>query len=392
MKKIQFTNHIFDKQNIKIKNNLAIIIGNSRSGKTEILNTLEQGLKGKINEFYVDDQKVNNDSFQVTYLQEYFNLKESLKLSKTSTLRNLLIQNINKNIINSNQKNYQTISMKLTELHENFYNLLNESSFNFLNKNDVINNNLELKANLEIFSINNIIDKLLKIQIINNETNNIIDEENYSHFMLRILLFNILKNSLNFSDKLRPTIILIDLPELYGTPKILFELNKWFNKLLAKNITLIIVSNSPEYLISLKPSLNSINLINNNHIITIENLSVIIKDAIILFSFWESNQRDLISYKNNLFSLIDEEDIQNEIKYIEENIFDLIIKSLFADEIILTIKKLNNISSEKYTVQHISSIRNLIFIYTILLSGFNVNSVWNSEGIDNFEKINSYFN
>lgn len=41
MKKIQFTNHIFDKQNIKIKNNLAIIIGNSRSGKTEILNTLE---------------------------------------------------------------------------------------------------------------------------------------------------------------------------------------------------------------------------------------------------------------------------------------------------------------------------------------------------------------
>ncbi|WP_422397325.1 hypothetical protein [Spiroplasma endosymbiont of Tricholauxania praeusta] len=319
-------------------------------------------------------------------------INKILKLSKTSTLRNLLIQNINKNIINSNQKNYQIISMKLTELHENFYNLLNESSFNLLNKNDVINNNLELKANLEIFSINNIIDKLLKIQIINNETNNIIDEENYSHFMLRILLFNILKNSLNFSDKLRPTIILIDLPELYGTPKILFELNKWFNKLLAKNITLIIVSNSPEYLISLKPSLNSINLINNNHIITIENLSVIIKDAIILFSFWESNQRDLISYKNNLFSLIDEEDIQNEIKYIEENIFDLIIKSLFADEIILTIKKLNNISSEKYTVQHISSIRNLIFIYTILLSGFNVNSVWNSEGIDNFEKINSYFN
>lgn len=46
--------------------------------------------------------------------------------------------------------------MKLSELHENFYNLLNESSFNLLNKNDVINNNLELKANLEIFSINNI--------------------------------------------------------------------------------------------------------------------------------------------------------------------------------------------------------------------------------------------
>lgn len=105
MKKIQFTNHIFNKQNIKIKNNLAIIVGDSRSGKTEILNTLEQGLKGKINEFYVDEQKVNNDSFQVIYLQEYFNLKENLKLNKTSTLRNLLIQNINKNVINSNQKN-----------------------------------------------------------------------------------------------------------------------------------------------------------------------------------------------------------------------------------------------------------------------------------------------
>lgn len=226
MKKIQFTNHIFDKQNIKIKNNLAIIIGDSRSGKTEILNTLEQGLKGKINEFYVDEQKVNNDSFQVIHLQEYFNLKENLKLNKTSTLRNLLIQNINKNVINSNQKKYQKIIIKLTELHENFYELLSESSLNLLNKTDGINNNLQLKANLEIFSINNIIDKLLKIQIINNETNNIIDEENYSHFMLRVLLFNILKNSLDLNDKLRPIIILIDLPELYGTPKILFELNK----------------------------------------------------------------------------------------------------------------------------------------------------------------------
>ncbi len=392
MKKIQFTNHIFDKQNIKIKNNLAIIIGDSRSGKTEILNTLEQGLKGKINEFYVDEQKVNNDSFQVIHLQEYFNLKENLKLNKTSTLRNLLIQNINKNVINSNQKKYQKIIIKLTELHENFYELLSESSLNLLNKTDGINNNLQLKANLEIFSINNIIDKLLKIQIINNETNNIIDEENYSHFMLRVLLFNILKNSLDLNDKLRPIIILIDLPELYGTPKILFELNKWFNKLLTKNITLIIVSNSPEYLISLKPSLNSINLITNNSITSIENLSLIIKNAIILFSFWESNQRDLISYKNSLFCLIDDEDVKNEKKYIYENILEHIIKSLFADEVNLTINKLKNVSNEKYAIQHVTSIRNLIFIYTILLSGFNINSIWNSEGINNFEKINNYFN
>lgn len=166
----------------------------------------------------------------------------------------------------------------------------------------------------------------------------------------------------------------------------------WFNKLLTKNITLIIVSNSPEYLISLKPSLNSINLINNSSITSIENLSLIIKDAIILFSFWESNQRDLISYKNSLFCLIDDEDVKNEKKYIYENILEYIIKSLFANEVNLTINKLKNVSNKKYAIQHITSIRNLIFIYTILLSGFNINSIWNSEGINNFEKINSYFN
>ncbi|WP_308149847.1 ATP-binding protein [Spiroplasma sp. AdecLV25b] len=289
MKKIQFSNHIFEKQTINFDNNLAIIIGESGSGKTEILNTLEQGLKGKLHEFYVDEQQVDDDIYQIIYLREYFNIKESLKLGKTSPLRNSLVQNINRNIINTDNEKYQNIITKLEEIHDNFNSLLKETTFETLNKSQ-INNSLLLNGNLEPFSINNIIDKLLKLQIFNNDTKNIIDEDNYSHFMLRILLFNILKNTLDFNDKLRPTIILFDLPELYGTPKILHELNVWLNKLLSDSITIIIVSNNPEYLLSLKPSLISINLIKHNTINGIKNLTKIIKDAIVLFSFCESKQ------------------------------------------------------------------------------------------------------
>lgn len=391
MKKIQFSNHIFSHQIINFTNNLAVIIGDSASGKTEILNTLEQGLKGKIYDFTVDEQVVNNDSYQVIYLQEYFNLKDHLKLSKTSNLRNSLIQNINKNIIQNNDKKYETIINNLTTIHAEFSDLINKSTFNNLNKT-VINNKLQLKSKLEPFSVNNIIDKLLKIQIINNETQNIIDEENESHFMLRILLFNILKNSLDFNDQLRPTVILLDLPELYGTPKILFTLNEWLHKLLNEKINIIIVTNSPDYIISLKPNLTSINLVTNNCLINNKNLAKIITDAIILFSFWESNHSDLVSYKSSLLPLIDEEDIKNEINYINDYLFEDIIKSLFADEVLLTTSKIKKIASTKYVVQNIGTVRNLIFIYTILFCGFNINSNWNSEGINNFEKINSYFN
>lgn len=390
MKKIQFSNHIFEKQIINFDNNLAIIIGESGSGKTEILNTLEQGLKGKLHEFYVDEQQVDHDGYQIVYLKEYFNIKESLKLGKTSPLRNSLVQNINKNIINASDDKYQNIIKKLEEVHENFNSLLNTTTFEKLNKSQ-INNSLTLKANLESFSINNIIDKLLKLQIVNNDTNNIIDEDNYSHFMLRILLFNILKNTLDFNDKLRPTIILFDLPELYGTPKILHQLNVWLNKLLNDSITIIIVSNSPEYLVSLNPSLTSINLIKNNNINSITNFTKIIKDAIILFSFYESKHKDLILYKSNLMPLLEDKDIEKEKMYINNQIYEIIIKSLFFEKIILTTKEKKEIKNEKFNLKYVSNIRNLIFIYIILLNGFNTTTTWDYENIDNFNKLKEYF-
>lgn len=362
MKKIQFSNHIFEKQIISFDNNLAIIIGQSGSGKTEILNTLEQGLKGKLHEFYVDEKQVEHDSYQIIYLREYFNIKESLKLSKTSPLRNSLIQNINKNIINGDNGKYQNIISKLEKIHNDFNSLLNETIFETLNKSQ-INNNLLLKGNLDVFSVNNIIDKLLKLQIFNNDTKNVIDEDNYSHFMLRILLFNILKNTLDFNDKLRPTIILFDLPELYGTPKILYELNMWLNKLLNDFITIIIVSNSPEYVLSLNPSLISINLIKNNTINSIKNFTKIIQDAIVLFSFCESKHEDLVLYKSNLIPLLEDKDIEKEKMYINNQIYEIIIKGLFFDEIILTNKEKNEINIEKFNLKYVSNLRNFIYLH-----------------------------
>lgn len=332
MKEIKFSDSFFKEQTIQLHDNIAIIIGDNGSGKTSLLNTLEKGFKGKNSRFTIDNEPISFDSYQVIYLKEYFNLKENLKLTKTSSFRNELIQNINQSLITNSKEQYKHFLQNLEKIEKNFLELLNESYFK--NQENNIKNHLLLKPLIESFSINNFVDKMLKIQVYDEKSKDIIDEENYSQFFLRILLFNILNNALRQKDKLRPTIILFDLPELYGTPKLLYQINNYLKKINQKNNTIIIItSNSPEYLKLLKPNLLAINLISNQEIFFIKNFEKIIREAILSFSFCESDIQDLSVYKSNLNPLIFEEDINNEIKYIENNLYEKIINSLFADEI-----------------------------------------------------------
>lgn len=228
MKEIKFSDSFFTEETIQFHNNMAIIIGANGSGKTTLLNTLERGFKGKSNKFIIDNEPIAIDDYQIIYLKEYFNLKENLKLTKTSGFRNDLIQNINQAIITKSNIKYKFLLKNLENIEKDFLELLNQSYFR--NEN-AIKNQLSLKPLVESFSVNNLVDKMLKIQIYDKNNENIIDEDNYSHFFLRILLFNILKNTLQQKDKLRPIVILFDLPELYGTPKVLYQINQYLKQI-----------------------------------------------------------------------------------------------------------------------------------------------------------------
>lgn len=393
MKEIKFSDTFFKEQTIQVYDNIAIIIGDNGCGKTTLLNTLEKGFKGKNNNFTVDEEPVSFDTFQVIYLKECFNLKEHLKLTKTSSFRNDLIQNINQALITNNDIKYKYLLENLKKIENNFLDLLNDSYFKSYENN--IKNNLSLKPLIESFSINNIVDKMLKIQIYNETTENIVDEENYSHFFLRILLFNILNNALRQKDKLRPTIILFDLPELYGAPKFLYQVNTYLKKLNQENNTIIIISsNSPYYLNLLKPHILAFNLIKEQKIFFIKNFKKIIREAIICYSFCDSEINDLAIYKSNLNPLINQEDIENEINYIENYLYEKIINSLFADQIELWFQKLENKANEsEYIIKHQGNFKDLIFINNILLNGFNINCQWkNNKKIPNFIKLFPYLN
>lgn len=392
MKKIKFSDTFLNEQIIQLHNNMAIIIGNNGCGKTNLLNILEKGFKGKSNKFTIDDNPISIDEYQVIYLKEYFNLKENLKLTKSSPLRNDLIQNINQSLLKLNNNKYNFLIKNLEKIEKDFLDIL---YYSYFQNNDYIKNHLYLKPTLENFSINNLIDKMLKIQIYDKNTENIIDEENYSHFFLRILLFNILNNTLQQKDKLRPIVILFDLPELYGTPKLLYQINIYLKKINKNNNTIIIiVSNSPEYLKLLNINLLAINLISDKKIYFIKDFEKIIREAIICYSFCDSNIQELAIYKSNLNSLIDKEDIIKETNYIEKQLYNKIINSLFADQTELWFEDLiknNNLS--EYIIQHKGNFKDLIFLNNILLNGFNINCQWkNSDKIPNFIKLMPYLN
>lgn len=391
MKEIKFSDNFFTETSIQLDNNIAIIIGENGSGKTTLLNTLEKGFKGKISRFTIDNEPVSIDDYQIIYLKEYFNLKENLKLTKSSSLRNDLIQNINQSLISSNNHKYKHFLKNLEIIENDFLELLKQSYFQ--NNDNNIKNHLILKPLIESFSINNLIDKMLKIQIYDQNNENIIDEESYSHFFLRILLFNILNNTLKQKDKLRPTIILFDLPELYGTPKLLFQINNYLKQLNQQNNTIIIIaSNSPEYLKLLKPNLLAINLIKNKKIFFIKNFEKIIRESILCFSFCDSDIKDLSIYKSNLNPLINQDDIVNELNYIQNQLYEKIINSLFADQIELWFQKMINYNSRNtFIIQHQLNLKDLIFLNNILFIGFDIICKWkDSDKIPNFIKLIPY--
>jgi predicted ATP-binding protein involved in virulence len=89
LQKIEFTNNFFIKEKLNVTDGFCIILGNNCSGKTSILNTLENGFKGKLIDFLVDENPVKSDSYQVVFLNENSFLKENLKLTKNSFLKQL---------------------------------------------------------------------------------------------------------------------------------------------------------------------------------------------------------------------------------------------------------------------------------------------------------------
>jgi hypothetical protein len=154
------------------------------------------------------------DDYQVVFLNESFDIKENLKLSKNSFLKQLFV--VKFNYLKWNDESFKAINKNLENLRTEINALLQEKLLTDINS--VTENNVNLEGKILTLSFENLIEKFLKLNLLDKNNNTIIDDENYSLFRLRMLLFNIIENDIR-KDELRPIIILLDLPELYGTPQ-----------------------------------------------------------------------------------------------------------------------------------------------------------------------------
>lgn len=243
---ITFTNKLFTKQKIVFSDHLGVLIGKHGSGKTTILDSLETGLKGKTRDFFVNNQTVKPGDFQTIYIKDHFDLKEEIKLTKSSPFRNQILKTINYHLLKKDQ--YQDLTAKIQKLA-----LAVETTITELfakNLKAITNENIVLKFGTEKINLENIVDRLLSIELFDQKQELFLNNTTFNKFLLRMVVFSVLQNSVDQNDQQRPIFLLFDNPELYTNLNTMIQLITILKKLLQKtNFFLLFASNSINFLL-----------------------------------------------------------------------------------------------------------------------------------------------
>ncbi|ARU91795.1 hypothetical protein SCLARK_001245 [Spiroplasma clarkii] len=149
---------------------------------------------------------------------------------------------------------------------------------------DEIVGKIDFKTELQLNSVEVILEKLVKLNIY-NEDNRTVEEKNYSKFLVRMLLLKIILNDVDLSDTLRPVIILLDLPESCADDLSISKLRNWI-KLFAQNqIAWIVTINNSHSLRLLNPNIQSVNFFEKDKINFVVNYKNYVKNITIFQHF-----------------------------------------------------------------------------------------------------------
>ena len=275
-------------------NNLLVINGANKSGKSKILKTIERGLNGELEEFYVNNNRVFKGDYNTIYIGDYNNFSTDFKLTKSNAFRKLIYDDV-LNTMNSEDMLgrvntiFNSIDQKINELLEN-EELLKD-----------------IKFNINIDSIDKIIEKFTEIYI----ENYLLDDKVTPRSVLRRLLINLSLFQAN-KDNRDNTIILIDDVDTSLDEKEIFKLIKTLEK---NNIKFIVTSSRNIY--SYVEDKTCVYKLFNGILNNIVNTEGCIKEAIIRneYNMKKSNDNFDSFYEENEY-LINEEDIN----YFQNNI------------------------------------------------------------------------
>lgn len=275
-------------------NNLLVINGANKSGKSKILKTIERGLNGELEEFYVNNNRVIKGDFKTIYIGDYNNFSTDFKLTKSNIFKKLIYDDV------LNTMNSEDMLKKVN----NIFNSIDQKVNGLLEKEDLLKN---VKFNINIDSIDKIIEKFTEIYI----ENYLLDDKITPRSVLRKLLINLSLFQAN-KDNYDNTIVLIDDVDSSLDEMEIFKLIKTLEN---NSIRFIVTSSRNIY--SYVEDKTCVYKLFNGLLSNIVNMEGCIKESIMRneYNMRKSNNDFNSFYEENEY-LINEEDIN----YFQNNI------------------------------------------------------------------------
>ena len=268
--------------------NVLFINGSNKSGKTKLLKLLEKGAIGELENFYINNNKVYKNDYQVLFIGDYNNFATDFKLTKANTFKKLIYDDI------IEKMNTENILNKTNEI----FNIIDDKINETISKNELTKN---LKFNINIDSIDKIIEKFTNIYI----DDYLLDDKITPRSSLRKLLINLTLYQIEKLDRDNIIVFIDDIDNSFDE----LELFNLIKTLETNNKAKFIVSSSRNIYPYVKNK-KDIYKINNQKTKNIVNIESWIKQSIITNEYKEQNIKDDFNtfFEENEY-LINDEDI-----------------------------------------------------------------------------------
>lgn len=268
--------------------NVLFINGSNKSGKTKLLKLLEKGAIGELENFYINNNKVYKNDYQVLFIGDYNNFATDFKLTKANTFKKLIYDDI------IEKMNTENILNKTNEI----FNIIDDKINETISKNELTKN---LKFNINIDSIDKIIEKFTNIYI----DDYLLDDKITPRSSLRKLLINLTLYQIEKLDRDNIIVFIDDIDNSFDE----LELFNLIKTLEINNKAKFIVSSSRNIYpyVKNKKDIYKINKQKTKNIVNIESC---IKQSIITNEYKEQNVKDNFNtfFEENEY-LINDEDI-----------------------------------------------------------------------------------
>lgn len=268
--------------------NVLFINGSNKSGKTKLLKLLEKGAIGELENFYINNNKVYKNDYQVLFIGDYNNFATDFKLTKANTFKKLIYDDI------IEKMNTENILNKTNEI----FNIIDDKINETISKNELTKN---LKFNINIDSIDKIIEKFTNIYI----DDYLLDDKITPRSSLRKLLINLTLYQIEKLDRDNIIVFIDDIDNSFDE----LELFNLIKTLETNNKAKFIVSSSRNIYpyVKNKKDIYKINKQKTKNIVNIESC---IKQSIITNEYKEQNVKDDFNtfFEENEY-LINDEDI-----------------------------------------------------------------------------------